>query len=260
MNLYVQGKNADFRYAEGKKGLLGRTFHHFFELYLFLDGEIEYISARHKQKLSPLQLVVIPPGKYHQFVLSGDESKYKRYVITFEPEFLKDIFSENEESVDYILSLTPSHRIACQYEYLKEIACLWSEKDFSGALTSAITDIALQIKNYNLNLQKNDGKFSELAACTMEYINTNFSKQFDLVYLADKMHCSVSSLCHEFKNNYGISIKKYMLQKRLYHARRDIMNGEKAEAVSLKYGFSSYSSFFRSFVKAFSHTPSKTGK
>ena len=44
----------------------------------------------------------------------------------------------------------------------------------------------------------------------MHYIDEHYTQQLDLSSLSRRFHISVSSLCHIFKEDFGISIKKYI--------------------------------------------------
>ena len=64
MIIYRKNKNVNFKHARGKKGVLGRMFHDYYEIFLLLNGDVEFIRDRIRQKITPLQLVVIPAGEY----------------------------------------------------------------------------------------------------------------------------------------------------------------------------------------------------
>ncbi|MBQ7797484.1 MAG: helix-turn-helix transcriptional regulator, partial [Lachnospiraceae bacterium] len=75
--------------------------------------------------------------------------------------------------------------------------------------------------------------------------------------LSEKFHFSVSSICHIFKEDFGISIKKCILQKRINAAHMALQRGERPEAVCAAYGFSNYSTFYRAYKNHVGVPPSK---
>lgn len=260
MKVYRSGKTTDFKYARGKEDLYGRTFHSCYEIYLLLHGEVEYISPYTRQKLKPFQLVMIPPGEYHQFKLCADADRYERCVINMDGDAFKAEILDSVSVAQKIFSLSRNHRIVQNFMYLAEGAESMEEEDFLHILEAVSTDIVVSLKYCTDEQAPFAENLSDLAQETMHYIDEHYTEAFALTDLAGKLHCSVSLMCHEFKDNFGISIKKYVMQKRMNQSKADLKNGAKPEEVSVKYGFSSYSSFYRAYRNYFGIAPSKTEK
>jgi len=157
-----------------------------------------------------------------------------------------------------LLSLTESDRIIKHFLYLNECLFSVSECDFSHILSAVATDIVFLIKN-NQNAQELfHGNLCHLSLNLMNYLNEHFAEQLDLEMLSRTFYCSVSSLCHIFKRDFGISIRKYIIQKRMNASNIALQRGEKPEEVSIKYGFSNYSTFYRDYKKYFGIAPKDT--
>ena len=61
-----------------------------------------------------------------------------------------------------------------------------------------------------------------------------------------------------FSNNKWLLLcKKYIMQKKIYAAHRDLLNGLSPSTVCEKYGFGDYSSFYRLYRKTFNASPNK---
>ncbi|MBO5315081.1 MAG: helix-turn-helix transcriptional regulator [Clostridia bacterium] len=260
MRIYRKGEAVDFKYAKSNVDIYGMTFHSCYEIYLFLQGEAEYISPVTRQKLLPFQLIIIPPDEYHQILSYGNKTDYERFVMNIEPHSeLADILRETVLSKKTFL-LQKNHRIVQNFLYLKSCFENLSEKDFSRVLSAISTDTVVLLKYCNDTFSSCAEGLSETALRTMNYVNAHFTECFDLEFLAEKMFCSVSLLCHEFKNNFGISIKKYIEQKRINLANFELLNGVRPENVCLNSGFSNYPSFFRIYKRYFGVSPSETYK
>lgn len=78
--------------------------------------------------------------------------------------------------------------------------------------------------------------------------------------LAEKCFMSLSSLCHFFKEDFGISVKKYIIQKRMIGAHQAILDGGSSKDISILFGFNDYSTFYRSYQKYYGYPPSETRK
>ena len=78
--------------------------------------------------------------------------------------------------------------------------------------------------------------------------------------LAAECFLSVSAISHIFKEDFGISIKKYILQKRVIGAHQALTAGSSSKEISLAFGFPDYSAFYRSYKQYFGYAPSETGR
>ena len=90
----------------------------------------------------------------------------------------------------------------------------------------------------------------------MEYINDNLSGELNIKSLSEKFHISPSGITHLFKKEFGISLHKFITQKRLVSARKLIIEGMQASKVYADVGFKDYSSFYKAYVKIFGCSPS----
>ncbi|MBQ9976744.1 MAG: helix-turn-helix transcriptional regulator [Clostridia bacterium] len=251
----------NFKYAKGEIDIYQKMFHESFEIYLFLGGDVEFINNHTRRKLNPYELVIVPPGEYHQFAVRGELELYERCVIDIAPDFfedgvLKEAFSDKE-----LIALSLSDRIVEHYAYLKECAEKLSEKELKYILPAIAVDIVFLIKNI-----KGSCKFSQedstrsISFLLMKYIDEYYCDDISLNFLAEHFHSSVSLICHKFKSDFGIGIKKYINQKRLLGASRALQSGENAELVCMKYGFLNYSTFYRAYKNRYGIAPSETFK
>ena len=257
--IYRDGKNINFKYAKGKVDIYGRLFHDFYGIYLFIGGRCEFISDNTRLELVPNMLVIIPPGEYHQYITIGDMSSYERCVICVYPEFLEGGLLGTALSGQNLIALAADHRIVTNFKYLAQCAHTLGDEDFAHILTGVGTDIIFLIKNHEKS-EVQPGSLRLTSRSLMNFINEHYRDDIDLDMLSKHFHFSVSQLAHVFKEDYGISIKKYILQKRMNGAHLALQNGKGAEEVSAEYGFSNYSTFYRAYVKYFGVSPSKTAK
>ena len=256
MRLFMKGKNSDFKYAKGESDIYGNTFHTCYEIFFLLSGNAEYISEKTRTEISPGHIVLIPPGGYHQFVVR-DVENYERCVLNIfsfqgEDEIIRKAFEGKE-----IINPSGESRIKSNLFYLLECIKNLPEEEFSYICDAVATDIVFNIKNLSAQTELLPELLSPEITAVMEYINNHFKEQITTRMLSERFHISVSSLCHNFKENFGISIKKYILEKRMNAANMDLKNGINPEKVSEKYGFSNSSSFYRDYKRHFGVAPSK---
>nr|MBQ4319131.1 AraC family transcriptional regulator [Clostridia bacterium] len=67
---------------------------------------------------------------------------------------------------------------------------------------------------------------------------------------------SESTLFRTFRKELGITLHRYITEKRLSYARKLIMDNENPTNIFLDCGYGDYSSFYRAYSKMFGHPPS----
>ena len=255
---FKSGRYIDFKYTKGKIDIFGNTFHSHYELYLFLGGKAELINDHARLALNPCQLVIIEPGRYHQFAVEGDADEYERCVLNVSEELLPPEIIKNALCGKEILTLSTNSRIVGNFLYLKELLIAHADDgDLHHILPAVATDIIFAIKNLEQSATEALGGINALSHSIMAYINAHFAEHITLDSLSEVFHVSVSSLCHIFKKNFGLSIKQYITQKRLNAARLYMERGLGAEEACSACGFFNYSAFFRAYKKQFGISPSQ---
>ena len=156
-----------------------------------------------------------------------------------------------------IISLPESHRITQNFLYLMDSIYSVSEADFSEILPVIATDIIFLIKNHVSASCTMPCILPPLALSVISYIDAHYVDPLDLHTLSETFRFSASSLCHVFKESFGISIKQYIQQKRLTAAHAALLQGHSPEAVCSICGFTDCSAFYRAYKKYFHFSPSK---
>ena len=97
--------------------------------------------------------------------------------------------------------------------------------------------------------------------CTTE-IEKRFAEELTLQALAREAGYSMYYLAHLFKRDTGLSIKQYILQRRIAEARRILLEQPAltVDAISLQVGFSDFSLFNRSFKRLAGQSPTRYRK
>ena len=260
MKKYAECPSVSFKYATGSVEIFERMFHDCYEIYFLLGGKVEFINDRTRQTLVPHQVVIVPPGEYHQFVVLQDDDAYERCVLNIDPAFFEDGILDSALKDKTVLTLAQNHRVIQNFLHLAASISDVDDSDFARILPAVTTDIVFAIKNDVDTHEISPEKLCRFSGELMEYINKNFTSALDLESLSKRFHRSVSSLCHVFKESFGVSIKKYVLEKRLNNARSLLRRGENAEYACTACGFSDYSSFYRAYKKRFGAAPSDSIK
>ena len=96
------------------------------------------------------------------------------------------------------------------------------------------------------------------AVKAVEFIEKNLDQPIDIKDVA--LHCCVSTrhLYRIFKMSIGVSVKRYMRDRRLTEAsKRCINTDDKINDIAFYFQFESNSNFSRAFAKKFNMSPKK---
>jgi AraC-like DNA-binding protein len=74
----------------------------------------------------------------------------------------------------------------------------------------------------------------------------------EMAFLA---HKSLSSFKRDFEKSYGISPGKYIRERKLELASKDLLQGKSPSELYLDYGYESLSNFIQAFKKKYGYTP-----
>ena len=261
MKKHINGKYSDFKYAVGATDIYNRTFHDdFYELYFLMKGQVEYVSGNTRAFVEPGQLVIVPPGYYHQFLVMSCIDEYERCVLNIYPSIADENLINSAFDGKEIIYISSDDRIYGNFMYLYNEMNRLSEEDFAYICDSTAVDLIITIKNLKCNSDIDIKAPEPEMQSVMLYINEHYSEELSLEMLAKKIHFSVSSLCHRFKKEFGISINKYIKEKRMDSARRAIRNGIGAMSASEMCGYKSYPAFYRCFTAYYGISPSEEAK
>ena len=81
----------------------------------------------------------------------------------------------------------------------------------------------------------------------LRYIDDHIYKKITLPDIMAHTRRSQSALVHSFKKSMGISIKQYILQKKMALAHQKIREGIPMSTVALQFGYDNYSVFYRAY-------------
>ena len=253
----------DFRYTKGKIDIFHKQqFHPYYEIYLFLNGNVEFVSDHTRKKLTPYELIIIPPGKYHCLLTNDcDVDTYERTLINIYPDFIENEILEEAFLNKEFLSLSSENRIVQNFMHLKNCATQYNKHDFQNILSAITTDIIFLIKHCNSSLQnKTNNTLHPVSLQIMNYINDNYKSDIKVSDIAKVFSFSASAISRIFKEDFGVNIKRYITEKRMNEIYSLLQKGESALVVSSDFGFSNYSTFYRAFLSHFKKSPREIKK
>jgi AraC-like DNA-binding protein len=229
-----------------------------YEIYYFIQGDIEYrIEGRH-YIMAPESLLLIPPNCFHGVIVKSTEP-YRRIAVHFRPELLDD----TERPL--LLGLFQAERM--YYPELsnsgigflvQSIADCKNLEESLRAIAIKHRSIALLTHICNIHSHKMTSSTppDRRIQAVLRYVNGNLQRPITIEQLVDRFHISRNHLNILFRRETGTTIHHYILLKRLTLVRQEIWNGYGIEEAAYKAGFSDYSNFFRAYKTFFGDKPS----
>ena len=248
----IHTSDIKYKHAKGMRDIYGKEFHQFHELFLFIGGNAVFTTEHTAVELEPYTLIVIPENTFHSFHVNGNEADYERYVFNFYNTEGTSVICQKMTDVSIIKSLPDS--IIRDFTSLDDERYSDFEKELlaPGKLLSVLVELGHLIPSE----ERISSSFSAITTNCLKHINKNICSPLSVAELSEQLNYSRSSITHAFKTDLDIPPYKYIVEKKLIYAHKDITSGLSATEAARKYGFSDYSCFYRHYKKLFGTAPS----
>lgn len=240
------------------------------EVLLCLSGGNSFLIDGNAYNVDSGDLFILNQFEPHK--ITADPSKiFARFVLQIHPEYL---YANSTEDTDlsrcfYTRGAGVSHKISLTDEEIAKLQNLLitfrNDNGFGDDIikNSAVNAFLVLVNQFFLK-QAQDENISkcedETVRNTISYINTHFAEPLTLELLAKKSFVSVNQLCKIFKNNFGTTVAKYIVSKRISEAKKYLSAGKSVSETALLCGFSDYANFIRVFKKFVGISPGKYGR
>lgn len=107
---------------------------------------------------------------------------------------------------------------------------------------------------------REDMVFHPMVEQVADYIERHIQEEIYVEELAAQVHMSKYHFLRKFKEQTGVTVHNFVLNKRLIRAGEDLTQGRSLTEAWQNAGFSDYSSFLRNFKRAFGVSPGKYGR
>ncbi len=248
--------------------------HDFYEIYMFLSGNVTYVIEGKSYRLKPKDILIINNKELHKAFIE-DGVPYERIVIWINPDYIKSLctdktnlfiaFDSTSANKHNLLRLNPD---TSEYIYniVQKLGIACSSTAFGNDLLKKAYLLELLIY-LNRAFQMPMGKETQLDIIyndkinsIIQYINDNLNGDVSLETLSSRFFLSKYHLLREFKKNTGYTVHRYIQQKRLIMARELLKHNKQVTEVCNQCGFGDYSNFIRAFRKEFGISPKKYSK
>lgn len=263
MSSHFIDTHRDISYSNAHLQLHSHTFYEL--LYCRNSCGAEYLIGSERYRLQRGDLLFVPPGVSHRPLLPENMTEpYKRYVLWLSPEFMEKYAGlfpyafTREQNHTHLLRIGGT-----KWEHIGDLfrtGVQEAEEQADGweaALMGNTITLLTQIKRATDDRSSRTlvAEKPELLDRIMAFIEQNYAQNITIEKIATEFFVSNSTISHLFKQKLGISLYRFVTQRRLIAAKTLIEKGQLLEEVALQTGFRDYSGFYRAFKQEYGISP-----
>lgn len=236
-----------------------KHMHNEYELYLFLEGDVDYIVGESIYHLQKNDFLLIPPTVYH-YPRFLSQTPYHRFVVNFTCEHLVEQVRKDLNDYKILYRLPSNNVILKLYDHAFELIEHYNNRaDICSALTQYVNLILTELKYLKDTASTEEPKsIHPLLHKTLKFIDNNTHRNFQLKDIANELNVSQSLLTHTFKKHMGISLIQYVQHKKMLLAQQAIQNGMLPTEIAKQLGFENYTTFYLQYKSIINNIPSKS--
>lgn len=254
-----------FHYHDAKMQEVPLHHHDFYEIYCFLGGRVEYQVEGRSYALQPKDLLLISPRELHRPNVAPEE-EYERIVLWINAVYLQEISAGTHllsECFETGRNLLPGAHTSA-VELIRRLA----EEAVSGRPGSELCSRGLFFQFLAEMLRSVEALETEASAQeepplikdVLRYLGEHFREELTLDAVAERFYVSKYHLSHLFSRSVGTSMYRYILLKRLQHAKALLAEGVGPGDACRDCGFQDYANFYRSFRAVYGMSPQNAAK
>lgn len=235
--------------------------HDFFEIFIFLDGDTDYIVEGKRYPLRPNDVIIINCNEMHR-AYHKIPKRYERIVFHITPSFFYENRCEEYMQVFQNREFGKKNKIPAELAessgFLDAVK-RWlrytdnATKQKESIATCALVEI-LHILNH-IHVFEDENQDNGVVAQVISYINKNFQNKITLDELAEQFYLSKYHLCRIFKEATGHTVVSYINNRRIAETKELYQNGMNISNACMEAGFSGYTSFYKAYRKQFGVMP-----
>lgn len=231
--------------------------HSEYEIIYIVSGDCSYIIEDKTYKLKKNTLIIINPTRYHYLRIDSPAMPYERYNILLDP--LLNVGNRINTLDDFeLIDCTNNDLILGIFKRLDYYCAKLDEEGFADLFNSLMKELVYCISIHKDSLKTVEAQTqNKLLTKVLTYVEQNLANIDSVSDIAEANYVSEPYLYRLFKENLAVSPHRYVTDKRLALAQRSIRLGMRPSAVFDKVGFKDYTTFFKSYVKHYGHSPSE---
>ena len=256
-----------FHYRERRPGNMEVHHHDFFEVYFLLGGEVSFRVEGRTHTLKPGDILLINPQELHQALIDRD-TMYERIVLWIDRGYLTELSVGGMDLASCFDDRLPTHTNCLHPNkaqrgelqvLLEKLAGEFYGDGFGNSqyAQGLLMQFLVEVNRLALAGDKEAAPVEEtdLVDRVLSYIGVHYTEDISLESLASIFYVSKYHLSHEFSKRVGTGIYRYIMFRRLMHARELLENGVPPGEAYGQCGFGDYANFYRSFKSFYGVSP-----
>ena len=244
--------------SEGK--LIEKHWHNSLEILIPLYGKFELWINGISKIVSAGNVYIVNSKDIHAINAVKNEKIYKGYALLIDYDYLKMCCSE----IDIKFFQQPDEKInSILMRTLIEIIRFYDNKGaYNDIRIRSYCQMLVYILLENLAVDKKgcfklkDSKCKDRIVKIIKYIENNYQNDLSLSIIANQFDISEGYLAKIFKDNLNLTVKEYLNQIRLQHAKEDLVETDYPLIdIVYKNGFPNIKSFNKIFKELNNMSP-----
>ena len=210
--------------------------HNGYEIYVFLCGNVNLHIEHSSVHLKRGNIAIINPTEYH-LAVSLDDSLYERITLNISPAMLRSLsthvtnfnrfFDTRQCGVNNVI-LLPEDTLNELISLLQNLNdAIHSGQFGSDVLQRAyLAQILYTIcNNYIVYKEISVNIMPSLVSNTIQYVEQHVAEHISLSDIGEALNFNQNYISRLFKQNTGISLKQYILEKKITYAQSLLSQG-----------------------------------
>lgn len=240
--------------------------HNYYELYLLLDGELNFYVHHSCYHIRQGNLVVLNDLEVHKAVNRREQS-HRRVHIHISKDFFsqyakegsafsrcfverplgeRNVLNLTEEQVEYFMG---------EYQRLEDFSRMEAEGRSLLMDTCLIRILALVNRLFIQESMETTAQYPADVREMMNYLDEHLTDQVTLDTLEQVFSLSRYHICHIFKKETGTTVMQYLFMKRVAAAKILLNQGKNVTETCFQAGFTDYTNFITRFRQVTGMTP-----
>ena len=234
-------------------------------LFCRTSAGVEYLIGSERYRLQKGDIVFVPSGVSHRPILPEKlEVPYERDVLWISQEFLENMQKMfPDAAITQRNHTVPIRTAGTRWEFLEELfrnGVLEEEAKRPGWEAALMGNTLILFAHMKrIYMERSAGTMKaekpELLDRITAYIERNYPQHITIDELARQFYVSNSTISHLFKQKMGVSLYRYITQRRLIAAKSMISKKIPMEEIAAQIGFADYSTFYRAFKQEYGISP-----
>jgi len=228
--------------------------HSLYEMTILLEGDISIVVEGQKFHLEKNQAIIIPPLLYHKNI-ANQLTMYRRITSLFDISAVPLVLRDSLPIMENEYSLTVFDVYSMQASKLRQ-CCIDNNPGYYEPLINSLMVECLYQHAFSKSQAQERAIGNKVLYSIIQYVEQHLNDNISLDDVVSHTGQSKSSICGLFKSEMGISIKQYIISKKLAKANWLMQNGISSTQAALQIGYENYSSFYRIYRKFYNSSPS----